>query len=133
MRILLCTAVAAAVAAGSAIGAAPIAKRTPAGTLKAEIAAFNVKNYVGAYSAYTARFKASCPYATFKKHLAAQRAQVPSPLSVKVTRVRTAGAKAFLGYNVLLNGQVVATVKPIDVFVRIKGLWYDEVDSQTTC
>lgn len=113
----------------------PIAKPTPAGTLRAEIAAFNAKNYAAAYTAYTARFKASCPYARFAKQLAAQRAQVPGPLSIRVNGVRTVGSKAFLAYSVILGGQVVDTVKPSapDLFVRIKGLWYDELDAQTTC
>jgi hypothetical protein len=40
MRLALCIA-AVAIAAGSAIGATPTAKTAPAGTLKAEIAAFD--------------------------------------------------------------------------------------------
>jgi hypothetical protein len=137
VRVLLFCAVASAVVAGAALGAAPIAKRTPGATLKAEIAAFDKKDYAAAYSAYTPRFKARCPYATFRKHTAAQRAMVPPSLSlsVKVTSTRIVGAKAYLAYNLILAGQVVHTVKASapDLFVRIKGLWYDQLDPQTTC
>ena len=137
MRVMLAAVATAAVAAGVALGAAPIAKPIPAATLKAEIAAFNAKNYAAAYTAYTPHYKAKCPYATFRKHQAAQRAQIPGTLSlsVKFTSMKVSGAKAYLAYHVVLGGQVVATVtagKP-DLFVRIDGLWYDELDSQTTC
>ncbi len=139
MRVLLLAAVGAVAvaAAGAALGAAPIAKPIPAATLTAEIAAFNAKNYAAAYTAYTPRYKARCPYATFRKHQAAQRARIPAPLSlsIKFTSTRISGAKAYLAYHVMLAGQVVATVKASapDLFVRINGLWYDELDSQTTC
>ncbi len=133
MKVVVCTA-AAAVAAGAALAVVPIAKPTPAGTLKAEIAAFNARAYAAAYTAYTPRFKAGCPFATFKKHLAAQRAQLPAglTLSVKVTSTRIVGAKAYLGYGAVVSGSVVQTFKN-DLFVRVHGLWYDEVDKNTTC
>ena len=115
-----------------ALAVTPIAQPTPAGTLRAEIAAFNARNYAAAYTAYTARFKKTCPYATFRKHTAAERALAPGPVTVRVTGVKTTGARAVLAYRILLNGSVVERVKG-DTFVRIKGLWYDEVDSQTTC
>jgi hypothetical protein len=136
MRVVLC-AVAAAVLAGAAAAALPIAKPIPALTLKAEIAAFDAKNYAAAYSAYTPRFKARCPFATFRKHQAAERAQIPGGLrlSVRVTSTRVKGSKAYLAYKLLLAGQVVSTVKASspDLFVLIGGLWYDELDKQTTC
>lgn len=136
MRLALCVA-AAAVLAGTALGAAPTAKPTPAGTLKAEIAAFNAKNWTAAYAAYTPKFKKACPFAKFKAHSIAQRKQIPPPLSlaIRITGVKTSGSTAFLSYQVLLGTQAVATVKAphADEFVRVNGLWYDEVDSQTTC
>ena len=135
MRILLAVVVAAAVVAGAAVGAVPIAKPIPTATLQAEFAAFNARNYAASYTAYTPRFKAKCPYAVYRKHTAALRAKVPSPLSVTFTNVRTAGDKAYLAYHVVLGGQAVDTVtaaKP-DLFVRVGGLWYDEIDPQTTC
>lgn len=136
MRLALC-AVAAAIVAGTAAAALPIAKPTPALTLKAEFTAFNARNYVAAYTAYTPRFKARCPFATFRKHMAAQRAQIPSglTLSVRLTSVRIHGTKAYLAYHLLLAGMVVDTVKAgsPDLFVLIRGLWYDELDKQTTC
>ena len=136
MRVVLCV-VAAAVLAGAAAAALPIAKPIPALTLKAEIAAFNAKNYAAAYTAYTPRFKARCPYATFRKHQAAQRAQIPGglKLAVRTTSVRVVGSKAYLAYKILLGPTVVATVKASspDLFVLKGGLWYDELDKQTTC
>ena len=134
MRLALCIA-AVAIAAGSAIGATPTAKTTPAGTLKAEIAAFNAKNYRAAYAAYTARFKARCPYATFAKHTAQQRAMAPAPIAVRIKTSHITGARATLTYDILLAGQQVShvTAKSPDIFVRIKGLWYDDIDAQTSC
>jgi hypothetical protein len=130
-RALVLAAVAALVLAGTAL-AATIAKPIPGETLKSEIAAFNARNYAAAYTAYTARFKAGCPYATFRRHQAAQRAQAPSAIKVRITSTRVTGSRALLNYQILLGSQVVATAKN-DLFVRIGGLWYDEVDKQTTC
>src|SRR4051812_1993095 len=113
MRIALCT-LAALVLAGSALAAsAGTAKPTPDGTLKAEIAAFNAKNYAAAYAGYSRAFKKACPYAKFTAFQKKQRAQIPAGLmlGVKITGVKTAGSTAFLSYKVLLAGQTVATVK----------------------
>jgi hypothetical protein len=131
MRALVAAVAVGLVFTGTAL-AATIAKPTAAGTLKAEIAAFNVRNWPAAYTAYTAQFKATCPYATFRKHQAAQRAEAPSTIAVRVTSSRTVGAKTWLNYHILLGGQVVATMKN-DLFVRQRGLWYDQVDKATTC
>jgi hypothetical protein len=136
MRLVFCAA-AVLIVAGTAVAALPIAKPIPAETLKSEIAAFNARNYVAAYSAYTPRFKARCPFATFRKHEAAERAQIPAGLKlvVRVTSVRVRGAKAYLAYKFLIGGMPVAAVRPAspDLFVLIGGLWYDELDKETTC
>lgn len=134
MRLTLCICAVAALAGPAAAAAPTIAKPTPAATLHAEITAFNAKNFRAAYSAYTAAYRAKCPYATFAKKMAAQRAQVPAPLKlgVRVTSSRIVGTKATLGYSVLLGGSAVHQVKG-DVFQRAGGLWYDQLDAQTTC
>ena len=137
MRVVL-SAVAALVLAGSALAAsAGTAKPTPDGTLKAEIAAFNAKNYAAAYAGYSRKYKAACPYAKFVAGQKKQRAQIPAGLmlGIKITGVKTAGSTAFLSYKVLLAGQAVATIKAprADKFVKVGSLWFDDVDSQTTC
>lgn len=137
MRVALCS-LAAFALTGSALAApAGTAKPTPAGTLKAEIAAFNAKDYAAAYAGYSAKYKQACPYAKFKAGQMRQQAQIPAglTLSVRITGVRTTGSTATLSYQVLLAGQVVATIKAprADKFVKVGGLWYDEVDTRTTC
>ena len=134
MRLALCIAVL-AIAAGSAVGATPTAKTTPGGTLRAEIAAFNAKNFRAAYVAYTARFKARCSYATFSKHMAKQLAMVPAPIAVRIKSSRITGARATLTYDILLGGQAVSSVTAAspDAFARVNGLWYDDIDAQTPC
>ncbi len=131
MRFLLVV-VAALALAGSAF--AGTAKPTPDGTLKAEVAAFNAKNDAAAYAGYSAAFKKQCPFAKFKAAQAKQRAQIPNGLAlgIKITSVKTSGSTAVLGYKILLAGSAVATISG-DKFVKVGGLWYDEVDSQTTC
>lgn len=137
MRVALCSLVALAFAGSALAASAGTAKPTPDGTLKAEIAAFNAKNWPAAYAGYSAGYKKACPFAKFKAGQIKQRAQIPAGLTlgVKITGVKTQGSTAYLSYQVLLAGQAVATIKAphADKFVKVGGLWYDEVDSQTTC
>ena len=126
------------VVAGSALAASSgTAKPTPAGTLKAEMAAFNAKNYAAAYAGYSAAFKKTCPYAKFRAGQAKLRAMLPvgTTLGVRITGVKKTGARAWLSYQILLSGQVVSTVKApkTDTFLRVGRLWYDDVDAQTDC
>jgi hypothetical protein len=136
MRVLklIIPAFAAAAFTATALAVAPIAKPTPAGTLKAENAAYNVKDFAALYSAYTARYKAACPYAKFLKTIREARAAT-GPITLRITGVLLDGAKASLAYQIIVGGKVLdaVTSRNPDLFVRRNGLWYDEVDGKTGC
>jgi hypothetical protein len=134
---LAVVAVAAAALAGAALAgsASTIAKPFPAATLQAETAAFNAKSWAAAYSAYTAKYKALCPYAKFVKGISAERAQFSGPVSVRMKSTRVVGAKAWLVYSLIYRGKAVATVPAAhpDLYTRIGGLWYDDYEGSTVC
>ena len=59
----------------------------------------------------------------------------PAPIAVRIKTSHITGARATLTYDILLAGQAVehVTAKSPDVFIRVDGLWYDEIDAQTSC
>jgi hypothetical protein len=127
---------AAAVLAGAASArpAGTIAQPLPLATLQAETTAFNQHKWPAAYSAYTAKYRAKCPYATFAKKNAAIAKQFSGPLSVRMKSTKVTGSKAWLVYTVVFRGKVVAsTAGHPDLFTRIGGLWYDDYEGSTVC
>lgn len=127
----------AAVLAGSALAGstATIAKPRPVATLQAENAAFNQRNWQALYSAYTARYKAKCPYGKFAREYAAIRKQFPAGVTTRVKSTRVVGSKAYLVYSIISGGTVVGTTPNghPDVFTRINGLWFDEYEGSSVC
>jgi hypothetical protein len=45
---------------------------------------------------------------------------------------RTEGAKAFLSYEFVRRGAVLGKATG-DLYVEVRGPWFDEVDKYTTC
>ena len=88
-----------------------------------------------AYAAYTAGFKARCPYANSQSTWLSSEPWRPRRSQYGSRSSRITGARATLTYDVLLLGQAVSSVTAAspDVFARINGLWYDDIDAQTTC
>jgi hypothetical protein len=120
-----------ALTAPALAAAPPLAGASAVATLRAQNTAFNNRNFAGVWSAYTANYKAKCgPYSKWVKDITATRNQVPGPLTTRITGNKVVGAKAFLAYQLIAGGKVIATIKASspDVYVRINGRWYDEYD-----
>lgn len=139
MRTLTRFTVLAAVTAGLAVAAAAPATGsgealTPRGTLLYQTRLFNAGNWPVMYRTFTRRFRASCPYSTFVAEGRAAR-KMAGRLSVRNIRVRQTGNRAALTYQNVAQGTVVQTVtrRHPDIYVRIGGRWYDEMDTVTSC
>jgi hypothetical protein len=125
----------AAALAVPALAATPtIAKKTPGGTLFAEVSAFNKSDWKTLYTAYTARYKAHCPYAKWAAAQGKARQQTGT-VTTKITSSKIVGSKASLAYQILHGTQVLVTVKASDpdVFQKVGGLWYDEYEPNHGC
>jgi hypothetical protein len=126
------TAVVAVAAAAPATGGG--AATTPRGTLLNQTRLFNAGNWPAMYRTFTARFRRSCPYRTFVAQGTEARSML-GRLSARNIRVRTSGNRAALTYQTVAQGTVVQTItrRNPDIYVRIRGRWYDQVDSVTSC
>jgi len=121
--------------AAPALAAAPtIAKATPGGTLFAEVAAFDASQWKSLYTAYTARYKAHCPYAKWVDAQSKARQQT-GVAKVKITSSKIVGPKAYLAYQILHGTTVLFAVKASDpdVYAKIGALWYDEYEPNHGC
>lgn len=123
----------AGVLAGSAVAALPAPGRTPQATLAAQNAAYNAKQWRALYATYTPKFRTACSYVKWMTSAVEFRTKV-GPFTLRVTSARISGSKAYLKYEYVQNGKVIASVgKATDTYVRINGRWYDELDAITTC
>ena len=93
------------------------------------------KDWRGLYDTFSPQQHAVCPY---DKFLAAITSSPQSRADFDVSRfsfeqenVRIDGDRAFVTYIGKYDGQVIDTASDAnpDVYVRIDGKWYDEVDS----
>ena len=97
------------------------------------------RDWVNLYASYSSAQQAACPYDSFLNKVAIARDARPDFNASKVTfdrvRVRIDGDHASLSYVELYEGQPVGTVGTSnpDVYVRIDGRWYDDVDSHKPC
>jgi hypothetical protein len=77
------------------------------------------------------RFRKTCDYGTFVSRNVYVRDHIKSA-SIKVISTRIAGSRAYLSYTT-----IAPPLKPIvthnDLFVKIAGRWYDDLDAVTTC
>jgi hypothetical protein len=81
---------------------------------------------------FTPRFRASCgSYAKFAAEAKRNRAQLKEVRIVLLSE-RIQGNKGYLKYRYVKGGAVLATVVN-DLYVKIQGRWYDEVDKATQC
>jgi hypothetical protein len=119
--------------AGAAVaGAAPSSGgSTPVATLKQEATYLNARDWKPYYGLMSPRFRATCDYSTFVARNVEVRKQI-SRASIKMISSRIAGSRAYLSYET-----IAPPIKPFvthnDLFVKIAGRWYDDLDAVTTC
>jgi hypothetical protein len=119
---------AAALAAGAATG--PKAKVR--GLLLDQVDLFNHSRWRPLWLTYTPRFRSRCPYRNFVAAETRARSAL-GRFSVRKIAVRVTRARAAVTYELVARGVVIdrATPKRPDLYVRISGRWYDEIDSHT--
>lgn len=120
-----------ACAAGAAGAASSAGGITAAATLKQEATYLNARNWKPYYALMSPRFRATCDYGTFVARNVYVRNQIKSA-SIRSISARIAGSHAYLRYTT-----IAPPLKPIltrnDLFVKIAGRWYDDLDAVTTC
>jgi hypothetical protein len=126
--LLVVSSAAAALAAGAATG--PKAKVR--GLLLHQVDLFNHSRWRPLWLTYTPRFRSRCPYRNFLAVETRARSAL-GRFSVRKITVRVTRARAAVTYELLARGVVVDRATPTrpDVYVRLSGRWYDEVDSHT--
>ena len=99
--------------------------------LRQEVADLNARNWKPYYALMGPRFHATCTYRTFVAQNAYVRTRIKSA-SVKMIAAKVIGARAYLSYET-----VAPPLKPFvtrnDLFVKLSGRWYDELDAVTHC
>ena len=129
LLVLIVVAAAAAASAGNAMSSA--AGATPAATLKQEAVYLNARTWKPYYGLMGPDFRASCKYSTFVARNAAVRKQIKTA-SIRNISTKLDGSRAYLSYET-----VAPPLKPFktrnDLFVKISGRWYDELDAVTSC
>jgi hypothetical protein len=129
---LAAAAIAVPVALGSPAG---VVKSTPSGTLLAENAAFNAKNFETLYTAYTANYKSHCgPFPKWVKAITAVRNKTGT-ITTRDISVKIKGNVAALTYELVHNGKPLFAIPASspDLYVKQSGLWYDEYEPKNGC
>jgi hypothetical protein len=97
------------------------------------------RDWPGLYATYSPGQQAACSYDRFLAKVVPARDAVPDFNASKVTfdrvRVRIDGDHAAVSYVQLYDGQPVGTIgtSEPDVYIRINGRWYDDVDTHKPC
>jgi hypothetical protein len=122
------SAAAAALAAGAATG--PKAKVR--GLLLHQVDLFNQSRWKPLWLTYAPRFRSRCSYRNFVAVETRARSAL-GRFSVRKIAVRVTRARATVSYELVARGVVIdrATPRSPDIYVRISGRWYDEIDSHT--
>ena len=116
---------------GTSSAAVRLAGITPTATLKREVVDFNAGAWHDYWNLMSARFHGSCLYATFVARNEQAR-NIAGRASVKVLSSRVSGSHAYLTYKTM-GTKIQPIITKNDMFVRVGGRWYDELDSATRC
>jgi hypothetical protein len=85
------------------------------------------------YRLYTPRYRARCPYARWVQGQRISQRRNGTSWRVRNIRVVVRGARASARYRIVAGGEVVYETRRPDLYVKINGVWRDELDSETTC
>ena len=103
----------------------------PAQVLQKQLTLLQAGNTRAAYLLFTENFRTTCDYETWSGKLGDSRSAFAG-LSFRVLTTKIKGGVAKLTYQVKRENKILETVRD-DVYVKIGGKWYDELDSVTTC
>jgi hypothetical protein len=118
------------VLAAAAVGSSgPFA--SPSALLRHQDALLRAGKYQALYQTFTQRFRDSCPYSTFVTQGRRNRA-VLTGIRLVVVGQRIQGTRALVSYRYVRGTRVLASIRN-DLYVRVGGRWYDEVDTNTRC
>lgn len=85
------------------------------------------------YRLYTPRYRARCTYARWVQGQRVSQRRNGTSWRVRNIRVVVRGARATARYRIVAGGEVVYETRRPDLYVKINGVWRDELDSETTC
>jgi len=109
---------------------------TPRSALLQQATLFKQAKWRTMYGTYTARFRRSCPYATFVQRQRQTRQILGTDFRLTGIQVkRETASRAVVAYRFVKNGRTVAqvTLRDRDVYTRIGTRWFDELDRVSTC
>jgi hypothetical protein len=95
---------------------------------------FRSRSWEEAYKTYAPRFQALCPYDQYRT-INSTRSIDFSKVELNELAVRVDGDRAYATYGYTYAGTPTApvTARDPDVYVRINGTWYDDIDTHTQC
>ena len=136
LRALIAIAAVALLAPPAVSGAHEQRAEHPRTTLLRQASLLKQGKWREMYATYTARFRRSCPYATFVRHGRQTRQMLGPEFELRGVRVRMETAKrALVAYTFARGRRTLATVTFAhrDVYVLIGSRWFDEVDRVSRC
>jgi hypothetical protein len=101
------------------------------GTLRAEVRDLQAGNLTSYYALLSPRFHRACTYKAFLPTGRQEEEQLRGA-TLRVLGDRVAGSSAYLTYEFLRSGVVLGKATG-DLYVKIGGEWFDELDRYTTC
>ncbi|MDQ3777847.1 MAG: hypothetical protein M3310_03120 [Actinomycetota bacterium] len=109
---------------------------SPRATLLQQATLLKQARWPAMYRTFTAQFRRSCPYATFVARQRATRRVLGTSFELRAIRVRLeTPTRAVVAYSFVRNGQTLGrvTLAHRDVYSRVGGRWYDELDRVSSC
>ena len=119
--------------------AAPAAwaqRADPKATILQQIALYKQGKWRAMYATYTPRFRRSCGYRRFVSVQTRNRGVTGTSFQLRGIQVRReTPSRAILAYRLVQGGRTVlqVTFRHRDVYTRIGGRWYDELDRVSAC
>jgi hypothetical protein len=125
--LLLVLATAAAASAATSGGGS-----SAVNVLQLEAKTLNAADWKDGYALMSPRFRQICSYSRFISLGEQARSYMAQPMRVKLLSARVSGSRAYLTYATTAP-PIPRFVTKNDLFVKLGGRWYDEVDRVTTC
>jgi hypothetical protein len=122
-----------------AVAAVPIASAqgtTPRATLLQQAQLLKQAKWRAMYATLTPGFRRACPYARFVQNSRQTRQALGANFQVRNIQVRNeTPTRAIVAYMFFKDGRAIArvTLAHRDVYVKLRGRWYDQLDRVSGC